>query len=130
MSGVESSSTGPGWLHTVGLPARLGHPELLIAESSTDAYRVLEAIARYVARTKRTISAGETMQLGDRIYTFGALAEDEWPLDAILMSIEVNRVLGVTDVDVLQVLRVPELERCDHHFAEAVHALLEERPPP
>jgi len=34
VSGVEASATNPGWLYTVGLPARFGHPELVIAGAS------------------------------------------------------------------------------------------------
>ena len=71
-------------------------------------------------RTGGTITVGETMRLGNRVYTFGAWSEVTRQAIDIDVSIEVTRVLGVTDVDVLEVIRVPEYEYCDHHFDEAI----------
>jgi hypothetical protein len=128
VSGVEASRSEPGWLHTVGLPARFDHPELLIEDCSADAHRVLNRIAAYIRDTGRSIAAGEIMQLGERAYTFGAATAAQRRAGAIDASIEVHRVLGITDVDVLEVIRVPEFEYCEHHFDEAIHKLVEEGP--
>ena len=127
VSGVEATSTDPGWLYTVGLPARYGHPELLIADASTDSARVLNGIADYIRRTARTIAVGETMQLGNRVYTFGLLSETRREAGVIDTSIVVNRFLGVSDVEALEVIRVREYEYCDHHFEEAIRDLTAER---
>ena len=101
VSGVEASPTRPGWLHTVGLPARLGHPELLISGCSVDSHHVLNGIADYVRKSGRTIAAGETMRLGDRMYAFGAMTDAHRRDGVIDVSTDVNRVLGVTDIDAL-----------------------------
>ena len=128
VSGVEASGSDPGWMHTVGLPARFAHPELLIAGASTDSHHVLNAIAGYIRRTGRGIAAGETMRLGSRMYAFGTLSQARRSERAIEASIEVHRVLGITDVDALEVTRVPKLEYCDHHFDEAIKALVDRGP--
>lgn len=120
MSGVEASARGPGWLHTVGLPARFDHPELLHAGCSADAHEVLNRIATYIRDSGRTIARGETMSLGPRVYTFGEMSLEARHAGAIDASIEVHRVLGITGVEALEVMRVPEFEYCDHHFDQAI----------
>ncbi len=107
VSGVEASEHGPGWVHTVGLPARFDHPELLLAECTADAHHVLNGIAAYIRDSRRTIACGEIMALGPRVYTFGELSVEARRAGAINASIEVHGVLGITDVDALEVIRVP-----------------------
>jgi xanthine dehydrogenase molybdopterin-binding subunit B len=128
LSGVEATASDPGWLHTVGLPARFQHPELLIAGCSADAHEVLNGIAAYIRDSGRTIAAGEIMRLGQRVYTFGATSDERRRAGAIDASIDVHRVLGITDVDALEVMRVVEFEYCEHHFDEAIHELVAESP--
>ena len=128
VSGVEASARGPGWLHTVGLPARFDHPELLHAGCSADAHEVLNRIATYIRDSGRTIARGETMGLGPRVYTFAEVSLEARRAEAIVASIEVHRVLGITEVEALEVIRVPEFEYCDHHFGEAIRNLAAGRP--
>ena len=126
VSGVEASATDRGWLHTVGLPARYGHPELLIAGSSTDEHRVLNSIGAYIRDSGRKISAGETMRLGDRVYGFGVVSRARRRAGEIAASIETHRVLGISKVEALEVMRVPLLESCDHHLDKALQELAAE----
>src|SRR5262245_48772843 len=102
VSGVEASATNPGWLYTVGLPARFGHPELVIADASTDSHSVLNAMAKYVEREHR-LEAGQTMLLGERVYGFGAVSRARRRSGEIAASVEVHRFLGISNVQALDV---------------------------
>jgi hypothetical protein len=126
VSGVEASATDRGWLYTVGLPARYGHPELLIAGSSADEHRVLNSIGAYIRDSGRKISAGEIMRLGDRVYGFAVVSRARRRAGEIGASIETHRVLGITKVEALEVIRMPLLERCDYHLDKALQELVSE----
>jgi hypothetical protein len=128
VTGPLTSAEGPGWLYTVGLPARFAHPELLIADTSDDAHSVLNAIAGYIRDSGRTIEAGQTMGLGDRVYGFGAVSGERRRNGEIHWSVEVHRLLGITKVHALEVVRLPEHEYCDEHFEEALRSWMGSRP--
>ena len=125
VTGPVSSAEERGWLYTVGLPARFGHPELLIADASDDAGSVLNAIAGYIRDTGRTIEAGQTMALGDRVYGFGTVSPERQRAGEIACSVEVHHILGITGVQALEVIRLREHEYCDEHYEEALHDWME-----
>jgi hypothetical protein len=123
VSGVEASTTEPGWLYTVGLPVRFGHPELLIGGSSTDSHQVLDGIAAYIRDSGRRIEPGQLMKLGDRVYGFAAVSAERLRSGELQASLDVHRVLGIAEVEALEVMRIEELEYCEHRFDEALREL-------
>lgn len=128
VSGVEATAEDPGWLYTVGLPARFGHPELRIAGASSDSHSVLNGIAGYIRDSGRRIEAGHLMRLGDRAYGFAAVSWERQQAGEIQASVDVHRVLGITELEVLDVVRLHELECCDHRFDDALRDLAAGKP--
>ncbi|MGI8793480.1 MAG: DUF4262 domain-containing protein [Acidimicrobiales bacterium] len=129
VGGVEASPNDPGWLHTIGLPVTLGHPELLMQGATGETHAVLDAIAAYIRDSGRTISAGETMGLGEHMITFGAVSRQRRRRGELASSEEVLARLGFTKVTAIEVLGMPaELQQCSRCFDESLRQWLSDGP--
>lgn len=127
VTGVQPDAGEPGWMYTVGLPRSYGHPELVIRPFCDASLDTIWAVAEHVATTGARLEPGQLINLGGVIHGFRPLSAGEIADGDIICSQLVHARLGHPgDVTALEIVPVPELQRCDACIDVAIASWLRE----